>query len=149
VQLSRIVVGVDGSESSRQALLWAVEQASLRGSTIDVIHTYEPSVQGLEGVSSATEAEKVVHGARNAAQALVDSMLAGLEDVEASGKAIESTNAAQTLVEHSKDAEMLVVSSRGRGTFKSLMLGSVSHQCAIHAECPVVIIRSRADKQNR
>lgn len=156
--MGRIVVGVDGSEGSRQALLWAAEEARLRGASLEVIHTYEHhlSWQGYGGDESmsaeAFEAmrEGIEAAAREAAehaQALVDRMVEGLDGPEATGLAIESSRPAQTLVEHSRDADLLVVGSRGRGGFKSLMLGSVSHQCAQHAECPVVIIRSKHEDE--
>lgn len=49
---------------------------------------------------------------------------------------------AATLIEESKGADLLVVGSRGLGGFRELVLGSVSHQCAQHATCPVVILRA-------
>ena len=154
--MGRIVVGVDGSDGSRRALRWAVEEATLRGASLEVVHTYEHhlSWQGYgidEGMSAtAMEAmrEDIESAAREAAekaQALVDSMVKGLSHPEVESLAIESSRPAQTLVEHSKEADLLVVGSRGRGGFKSLMLGSVSQQCAQHAECPVVIIRSKPE----
>jgi nucleotide-binding universal stress UspA family protein len=142
--MNRVVVGVDGSEGSRRALRWALDEASLRGATLEVIHAYEPAnLAALEGATSSVRAEEIVSGANEAAQALVDDMVQGIDRVETVGRAIQSDSPAKTLVEHSKDADMLVVSSRGLGSFKSLILGSVSQQCAHYAECPVVIIRSK------
>ena len=141
--MGQIVVGVDGSEGSHQALQWAAREASLRGATLDVIHAYEPSTKSIESISSPGQAEQVLNAPRESAEALLARLLDGLSGVDAEGHAIESHNPAEALVEKSRNADMLVVSSRGLGGFKSLMLGSVSQQCAHHAECPVVIIRSR------
>jgi nucleotide-binding universal stress UspA family protein len=93
--------------------------------------------------------ESAAGEAAEAAQALVDGMIAGLDAPNLEGRAVQSSHAAKTLVEISKDADMLVVSSRGRGGFKSLVLGSVSHQCAHHARCPVAIIRQWPDESGR
>jgi nucleotide-binding universal stress UspA family protein len=48
--------------------------------------------------------------------------------------------AADVLVAEAREADLLVVGSRGLGGFKGLLLGSVSQQCAHHAACPVAII---------
>lgn len=141
--MGRIVVGVDGSEGSRQALLWAAAEAALRKASLEVIHTYEPP-QDLAASGSAVQAEKQFAAAGEAARDLVEGMTVSIEGVEVHGHALESLNPAQTLVERSAGADMLVISSRGRGSVRSLLLGSVSHQCAQHAECPVVIVRSRS-----
>jgi nucleotide-binding universal stress UspA family protein len=142
--VERIVVGVDGSEGSARALRWAADEAALRGARLEVIHTYEAAGH-LYSVGSATQAERLVNAAYEAARELVDGMAITVEDVEVLPRAIESLNPAETLIDESRGATMLVVSSRGRGTFRSLLLGSVSQQCAQHAECPVVIIRSDPD----
>jgi len=142
--VNRIVVGVDGSEGSRLALRWAAEEAALRSAALEVIHTYE-SVQTVERIVTAAQAETFSRAVAEAAREVLDSMIVEVEGVEVRAHAIESPNPAETLVERSKGAEMLVVSSRGRGSFKSLLLGSVSQQCAHHATCPVAIVRSEPD----
>ncbi len=159
--MARIVVGVDGSEGSQRALAWAVDEARLRGASLEVIYTYETYERHLAwqgdgeyGTMSAGATEAMREAMESAAleaavraQGLVDRMVDGLSGLEVEGRIIESSRPAETLVEHSKDADLLVVGSRGRGGFKSLMLGSVSQQCAQHAECPVVIIRSTSEQQ--
>ncbi|MBS3940831.1 MAG: universal stress protein [Actinobacteria bacterium] len=139
--MGRIVVGVDGSEGSRQALLWAAKEAALRGATLEVIHTYAPPQEvGVSG--SATQTAHYFEAAGEVARELVAGMTVAVEEVEVRGHAVESLDPARTLVERSAGADMLVVSSRGRGGLRSLLLGSVSHQCAQQATCPVVIVRS-------
>ena len=58
---------------------------------------------------------------------------------------VEDRNAAEALVELSAGCELLVVGSRGRGGFTSLLLGSVSHAAVLHARCPVVVIPAAAE----
>jgi nucleotide-binding universal stress UspA family protein len=63
------------------------------------------------------------------------------DDVKIERRVVEGP-AASVLVDESRAADLLVVGSRGHGGFTGLLLGSVSQQCAQHAECPVVIVRS-------
>lgn len=151
--MKRIVVGVDGSEGSQRALQWAAEEAGLRDASLEVVTTYEsePEWAGLpaDGGMSSKQIEAVRDSVKTAtrraaehAQAVAKKMIAGLPgNTDAEAVVIASQRPAEALVERSRGAEMLVVGSRGLGGFKTLMLGSVSQQCATHADCPVVIIR--------
>lgn len=150
--MTRIVVGVDGSKGSRRALQWAVEEAALRDASLEVIHTFEHKPDWMNYAygdlndaawqKARDDIESTAKRAANSARALVNSMLEELDIASAEITVIESDRPAQVLVERSRDADMLVVGSRGRGGFQSLVLGSVSQQCAQHTHCPLVIIRA-------
>lgn len=151
--MQRIVVGVDGSDESRNALSWAAEEAKLRQAELEVVYAYEytPAWQlyGYEGVSVAqmdaiaAEDEAAQERAQELASELVNELveeLGPVEGVKVTPVAITDRRAAAALVARSENADMLVVGSRGRGGFSGLLLGSVSQQCASHAHCPVTII---------
>jgi nucleotide-binding universal stress UspA family protein len=148
--MSSIIVGVDGSKESAAALEWATEEARLRGACLDVVYVYEhtPSWQlyryptGMP-VSSAEEQEQERRQAAQRAYQLAEGMIGPRPDTpEIRAVAIEDRRPARALIERSRDAQLLVVGSRGRGGFTGLLLGSVSQQCAAHAHCPVVIVSS-------
>jgi len=134
----RIVVGVDGSTSSKQALQWAVGQARLTGAVVDaVICWLHPVMYGRAPTSVDRElghvAEKVL------AQAVAE-VAGNVPPVKIRENALLG-NAAEVLLERSRGAEMLVVGSRGHGGFAGALLGSVGQHCVQHAHCPVVVVR--------
>ena len=135
----RIVVGVDGSERSNDALRWAARQAELTGATLDVIAASQfPAFYGW------TSADLVGPDfARFAEQALTDTVA---EVFSADSPAwlrsrVVEGHAGQVLVEASAGAELLVVGNRGYGGIYGLLPGSVSTYCVHHAHCPVTVIR--------
>ena len=140
---SRIVAGVDGSESSLSALRWAIRQAGLTGAAVDAVAAWHNPVMAASYgyVPVGTEedydfkeiTEKILADAISSAQA-PDS------DVRVRSNVIEG-NAAQALIDASDGAELLVVGSRGHGGFTEALLGSVSQHCVHYARCPVVVIR--------
>ena len=143
-----IIVGVDRSAGAEEALRFAFEEAQLRGATLRAVHAWQFGYIGapsLEGSVPVLGAELDEH--RSAAGAVLDAMvreaIPDTGDVEIERRLVEGA-AAAVLVEESRGADLLVVGSRGHGGFAQLLLGSVSQQCAHHAECPVVIVRPRA-----
>ena len=148
--MNEIVVGVDGSEESRAALAWAVEEGRLRQAPVLAIHAWEvpmvPAPTGL--VPPSVEVVGDLTELREDAASLVETMvreIAGDDtDVEIRPLTVEDkpVNALLDAAERN-DAQMIVVGSRGHGGFVSLLIGSTSDQVARHATCPVVIHRHR------
>jgi nucleotide-binding universal stress UspA family protein len=142
-----IVVGVDGSEPSREALRWAFDEAKLRRTSLRVLHVWLPPPPpppafepGVVPVPLPQELEAWREAAERFLPRLVDEVLPEREGVEVELVAEEGFPARE-LVRHSEQAELLVVGSRGHGGFAALMLGSVSLQVAHHSACPVTIVR--------
>ena len=142
--MSEIIVGVDGSLASEQALRWAAHEAGRRDVALVVQHTYDWRVYGALTPINPSFAV----GFQKVAEAIVDSAVEQARSW-APGVAVRGTallgSAAHTLVEASGSGDLVVVGNRGRGGFASLLLGSVSQQVAAHAAGPVVVVRGRAD----
>src|ERR1700733_5623281 len=137
----RIVVGIDGSPSSLEALSWAARQATMTGTVLEVVRTWEwPASYGWSGPLPADfDPEADVAAALESALTEVRAEQPGLR-IDAR---VVSGHPAPILVEASKGAELLVVGSRGHGQFVGMLLGSVSEYCATNARCPVLIHRGR------
>jgi nucleotide-binding universal stress UspA family protein len=135
----RIVVGVDGSETSSAALAWAVRQAKLTGFGVDAVITWS-----IPASAAATGAlPENFNPASDAAQSLAEAVAptrSSNADVDLRTIEIEGS-AGQSLVEYAEHAEMLVVGSRGHGFVAGILLGSVSEYCVSHAHCPVLVLR--------
>lgn len=136
----RIVVGVDGSESSKAALAWAVRQAALTGAEVEAVTAWH--IPGTYGYGYAM-AEAIPDLEQVAVQILDEAIAQAAvlaPDVRIRPVVIED-NAARALLDTSKGADLLVVGSRGHAGFTEALLGSVGQHCVHHAECPVVVIR--------
>lgn len=134
-----VVVGVDGSESSRAALAWAATQARLIGAPLVCVSTWEwPATFGAPiGLPTSVDFEA---DARSELTQCVDKVLGagGRDDVV---ELVVEGHAPQVLEDESKAASLIVVGCRGHGEFTGMLLGSVSGYLATHAHCPVVIVR--------
>jgi nucleotide-binding universal stress UspA family protein len=139
----RIVVGVDGSSSSKAALAWAVRQAELTGATVEaVIAWHYPAIAAGVPFAPVGETYTADYG-EFAAQALNDAVQETVDPGSPVkvGVTVREGSAAQVLLDASMGADLLVVGSRGHGGFTEALLGSVSQACVHHARCPVVIVR--------
>jgi nucleotide-binding universal stress UspA family protein len=144
-----IVVGVDHSEGAKAALRFAIEEARLRSAPLHAVHVWQFGYIGYTGFEGAMpvlggDLDELHRAAEAALTATLDEVAPGVTDVEIEPRVIQGLPAA-ALVDESRDAELLVVGSRGLGGFAQLLLGSVSQQCAHHANCPVVIVRPRTE----
>lgn len=138
-----IVVGIDGSESSNAALRWAVEEARLRHARVQALHAWW--IHPMFGRSAEPVPAEADWDSRDATELLrtfVTETLGEETDVEITAVAVQGQQASAALVDAAKDADLLVVGSRGAGGFSGLLLGSISQQCAHHAPCPIVIVRA-------
>ena len=144
-----IVVGVDHSPDANAALVFAEDEARLRGATLRVVHAWQYGYIGYTGFEGGMPAIggdiKKMQAAAEAALESSVSQAMGKSDVKIEQRVVQGAPAA-VLVEESRDADLLVVGSRGHGGFTQLLLGSVSQQCAHHSECPVVIVRAKREK---
>lgn len=136
----RIVVGIDGSETAAAALDWAREEAVLRGAVLEVVHAWQLPYMGGHPYP-AYDPAPIEHLARKILDDAVDALTdrAPAPPVQ---RTLVSGGAAMAILTAAKDAALAVVGSRGVGGFKGLLLGSVSHQVAIHARCPIIIVPS-------
>ena len=154
--MNEIVVGVDGSRGGQEALRWALAEARLRGATLRVVKAWivpyveaipEPWVLGIN--PPGPPIVQVHEGFRQEAEKILES--SAREAVEAGDVEVEvelvEGRPANKLLEAARDADLLVVGTRGRGGFAGLLLGSVSQQCAHHAPCPLVIVPTPEDER--
>lgn len=142
-ETGRIVVGVDGSDSSKQALRWAVRQAELTDAVVEAVTAWDlPQFHGALGwlpPSSSDEAALEARARKDLSDA-VEEAVGSQPRVDVRTDARYGT-AASVLLDAARGASMLVVGSRGLGGFSGLLLGSVAQHCVQHAACPVVVVR--------
>ena len=140
-QGGKVVVGIDGSPESINALRWAGEYAFVANKEVEVVVAWDwyrgPGVYTpiFDGFDPQAEAETVVE------KALIQ-LRSEWPYLTATGRAAEG-HPSPILVEASKNASMVVLGSRGHGEFTGMLLGSVSEYCATHAHCPVLVYRDR------
>jgi len=144
------VVGIDGSDASKGALRWAVEDARARGAEVVALHAYEVVVAVTDAVPTAPVdlfglTAETHDEAQRFVTKVVDEVAGTSVSVDVAPIAVEDSPA-KALLDAARDADLLVVGSHGHG-LSGLFLGSISLECAQHAACPVVIFRSAAQDE--
>lgn len=139
-KIEGIVVGVDGSQQSKCALRWAEREAIRRGSVLNIVSAYTIPVFAASSMDAgySTLDDDLIRGG---AEDIVRAARAELSESKATIRTyIESGDPSGVLLDLSKDAELVVVGTRGRGGFVGRLLGSVSSALPAHAKCPSVVV---------
>ena len=137
----RIVVGVDGSPSSRAALRWAIRYADLADGTVDAVMAWHvPSMLGSYPWASIDETDDLRGSALKALEAVLKAEVEADDSHLASAEVVNG-HPAEVLLHAAAGAALLVLGSRGHGRFAEALLGSVAQHCVHHAHCPVLIVR--------
>jgi nucleotide-binding universal stress UspA family protein len=138
----RIVVGVDGSTDSRQALRAAAAIAELTGASIDVVAVWD--IAFTFGYAESYRARTPVSDT----EAMVETVLTevfGQARPERLRTRVRFGSPVKAILDEAADADLIVVGNRGHGAVAGLLLGSVSTRCAAAARCPVLIVPGRRE----
>jgi nucleotide-binding universal stress UspA family protein len=137
--IGRIAVGVDGSPCGNNALLWAADEALRCGAELLLVHGWTYPYQGPRtGASDARDDMKLD------AMRMLESCSRRVKDTAPTLRVhsiISEHSPAKAIIDAGKEADLLVVGSRGHGGFGALLLGSVSRTVLQHSSVPVVVVR--------
>jgi len=145
-----IVVGVDGSGASHEALRWAADEARLRSAPVVAVYAWsfiptqaigDPGVLAMPAGDLAGQLGAERDAARGLLEDAVSEALGSEPGIEVEQKLVEG-EAGDALVAEGASAELLVVGSHGRSGLKAALLGSVSRHVVSHATCPVVVVKA-------
>ncbi|CAM03789.1 nucleotide-binding universal stress UspA family protein [Saccharopolyspora erythraea NRRL 2338] len=131
-----VVVGVDGSPSSKAALRWAAWHARLAGGSVVALTAWNTSTVYSDRIAAGADYERLL---TNALSELVGEIV-GEVPVNVQQRVVRD-HPARALLSAVADPDLLVVGNRGHGGFTEAMLGSVGQYCVHHATCPVVVVR--------
>ena len=141
--MRKIVVGIDGSPGATEALRFALEEADASGAAITAVTAWDVPPGSFGAPKSVALAHEFFE---KDGQEHLDRCLESAGAAH-SGVAVEPRlvkgDPRRVLCHAAESADMLVLGSRGLGTVRSLLLGSVGMYCVHHATCPVVIVPPR------
>jgi nucleotide-binding universal stress UspA family protein len=144
-----IIVGVDGSGASDAAVRWAVRKSIISGAALKLVHivaaplvtqTLQPVTMSIE--RSDERARRIVGDAADMVHRLAVGAGASVPTVSSE---IYYSAAVPTLIELSRDAEVVVLGTRGHGPLRRGLSSSVSTALLHHAHCPVAVVHDNAE----
>lgn len=134
-----VVVGVDGSTGSRDAVRWAAEYAKLAGAELRAVSSWRwPNY--ITRIPPGVDLEA---DTRRTLEEVVAEVRADFPEVPVGYRVIEGPGG-PALLSQAADASLLVVGARGRATYPGMLLGSVAEYCVRNGPCPVVVVRTPA-----
>ena len=144
----RLVVAVDGSKGSREALLWTARLARVMSAEVVAIHAVQrpayvaASMPWAFGPSLEAWDEQWREWVDQVRYQLIDTWCRPLRDAGVDYRAVVMEGGAYELLSYVRKAggDFLVVGRRGRGGFRELLLGSFSHQLVHHSPIPVLVV---------
>lgn len=139
-----IVVGIDRSDPSKDALRWAARQAQMTGAALRAVMTWDIPTFAYGGPPIPFPADMDLEGgSRRTLDQVIAETLGANPAIEVLATVVEGHPAVE-LLRAAQTAELLVVGSRGHGAFAGMLLGSVNEHCVAHSSCPVVVVRHTA-----
>jgi nucleotide-binding universal stress UspA family protein len=145
-----IVVGVDGSDASSEALRWAADEARLRSAPLVAVSAWtfvppqpigDPGMLAVPAGDLPGQLDAEREAAEGALEAAVSDALGPAPDLSVERRLVEG-DPGEVLVAESASAELVVVGSHGRSGLRAALLGSVSRHVATHAACPAVVVKA-------
>jgi len=137
-----IVVGVDGSSFGANALRYAVAEAAIRRTSVRAVVAFDafhPGFRADPELTARMRAEVEAEAADTVASTLKQIELDGLAPVDVEDVAVEG-RPADVILDHAKDAQLVVVGTHGKGMVRRMLLGSVSRQILIDSDRPVAVV---------
>jgi nucleotide-binding universal stress UspA family protein len=145
-----IVAGIDGSAEALRAVEWAAREAALRGAPLRIVSVAEmpPRMTPRQATDIETVATHLSNERDQALAAAASTAAAAAPDLLIDTDPLDGPPA-QAVTSSGSGALMLVVGSKGSSAFAAMTLGSVSRYAAVHASCPVVVVREQATATHR
>lgn len=143
-----IVVGFDGSDSAQNALRWALDEAEQRNGEIRLVTAWsKPPMSWYPALLETAAGEIVAEDSPGQVAETIQAealKIASSRGAAATGNVVHTDSPASAILNAAKNADLVIIGSRGHGGFPGLHLGSVSHQVISHAPCPVLVVRPKA-----